>query len=209
MLRLTWIRNVNTPELFAEISWLHQNPHKASLSSGCSLLNPPLMQPALSRSGPTHLWTASVRSRGGKKRSFSFFPSLPPSFLPSLLSIKCGVSGASRLRLSLSNEEKGALLRSLGCTNLRLFPTGIIFVFSCWKKYIADLVDSLIGCKQVGRSAQFWRSFDWHQRNILCRVCFIGSRCFYFFYFFLLFIFSNLAVCFGQAYTYDLFFFTF
>lgn len=134
MLRVTWIRNVNTSELFAEISWLHQNPHKASLSSGCSLLNPPLMQPALSRSGPTHLWTASVRGRGKKKRSFSFSPSLPPSFLPSLLSIKCSVSGASRLRLSLSNEEKGALLRSLGCTNLRLFSTGIIFCIFLLKK---------------------------------------------------------------------------
>lgn len=129
MLRLTWIRNVNSPEVFAESSWLHQNPHKASLSSGCSLLNPPLMQPALGRTGPTHLWTASVR--GGK--DFFIFP-LPASFFPSLPPQHQVRRERSVPAATFSPQwGEGSPVEKSGCTNLRLFSAGIIFVFFCWK----------------------------------------------------------------------------
>lgn len=104
--------------------WLHQSER-----SGIRLV-PPICEQLLSREG-------RGGGEGGDIALFnvltSFFPSLSPlsSRLPSLLSIKCSRSAASRLASfpSASPERKpwGGRIR-LGCRNDRLSSSGISYL---------------------------------------------------------------------------------
>lgn len=121
------------------------------------------------------MWTAFVTS--GKKEEevlFSFFLFFFP---PSLLSIKCSLRGASRLRLSLSLSEEAMRRREPSpCWHVwdaltpACLPVGsYLYVSRENKQYTADLAYSSIGCKQVG--SNFALFFWWnHGGNMFC-IC--------------------------------------
>lgn len=116
------------------------------------------------------MWTAFVTSE--KKQSFwGFFFSLssspiPPSLL--LLSIKCSLSGASRLRLSLSLFEVMWRREPSPCWYQDVWDalTPVCFLLGSYlyiskgnKQYTADLAYPSIGCKQVGRLGRFLHNY--------------------------------------------------
>lgn len=123
----------------------------------------------MARPGPTHMWTAFVTSEK-KKKFFPLPPCLPrPPCLPPSSASSAAVPAATFSQpLWRSNEEKGAVALlipgRLGCSNTRLFSSGIIFVYFSGKQTIHCGFGISINRMQAGRkplsSGQLLRSLN-------------------------------------------------